>query len=171
MNRETFASLDRLWDRHFMDSAQILEYAPENVKTWIDLGSGAGFPGLVVAVLRPDIQMTLVESDSRKSIFLSETARACDLNVNVLTQRAEVVDMTADVISARALAPLKTLLELSEPLRAPNGQAIFLKGENVENELTEANRVWHITYTQHVSRVDPRGKILSITDFHRRTDT
>jgi len=163
-------TLDHVWERHFLDSAQILEFAPENTKTWIDLGSGAGFPGLAVAVLRPDIAMTLVESDRRKSVFLTETARACEIDVSVMAERAENVELTADVVSARALAPLSTLLALSEPLLAPKGHAIFLKGENVENELTEANHLWHIAHTQHVSRVDPRGSILSITDFHRRTD-
>jgi len=163
-------TLDHLWTRHFLDSAQVLDYVPDTAKTWIDLGSGAGFPGLVVAALRPDISVTLVESDRRKSVFLSETARACGLNVTVLSERAEDVALKADVVSARALAPLTDLLSLSAPLLASGGVAIFLKGENVENELTEANRLWHITHTKHDSRVDPRGSILSITDFHRRTD-
>ena len=163
-------TLDHIWTRHFLDSAQVLDYAPDTVKTWIDLGSGAGFPGLVVAALRPDISVTLVESDRRKSVFLSEAARALDLSVTVLSERAEDVEQKADIVSARALASLTDLFSLSAPLLNENGRAIFLKGENVENELTEANRLWHITHTKHDSRVDPRGSILSITDFHRRTD-
>ena len=163
-------TLDSLWTRHFLDSAQVLDHAPATAKTWIDLGSGAGFPGLVVAVLRLDIAVTLVESDRRKSVFLSETARACGLTVTVLTERAENIEQKADIVSARALAPLADLLALSQPLLTPGGTALFLKGENVENELTEANRVWHIKHTKHDSLVDPRGSVLSITDFHRRTD-
>ncbi len=164
-------TLDAVWTRHFLDSAQILDHVPAGTKTWIDLGSGAGFPGLVIAVLRPDISVTLIESDRRKSVFLSETARACGLTVSVLSERVEDVEQKADIVSARALAPLTDLLAFAQPLLGPNGVALFLKGENVENELTEANRLWHITHTKHDSVVDPRGSILSITDFSRRTDT
>ncbi len=163
-------TLDSLWDRHFLDSAQLLEYIPNNVKSWIDLGSGAGFPGLVIAIMRPDIAVTLVESDRRKSVFLTETARACNVDVTVLAERVEKIDLKADVVSARALAPLTKLLLFSEQLLHPKGQSLFLKGESVENELTEANHIWHITHTQHKSRVDPRGSILSITEFERRAD-
>ncbi len=163
-------TLNHLWNRHFLDSAQLLEYISNNVKSWVDLGSGAGFPGLVIAIMRPDIAVTLVESDRRKSVFLAETARACDVDVTVLTERAEKIDLKADVVSARALAPLTRLLSFSEQLLHPGGQSLFLKGENVENELTEANLVWHITHTKHISCVDPRGSVLSITEFQRRTD-
>lgn len=162
-------TLDHIWTRHFLDSAQLIEYAPANARTWIDLGSGAGFPGLVVAILRPDISVTLVESDRRKSVFLSEMARATNTNVTVVCERAEHIDIKADVVSARALASLSDLLKFAVPLRASEGVCLFLKGENVENELTEANHLWHIVHEQHDSRADPRGTILSITDFHRRT--
>lgn len=161
-------TLDHIWMRHFMDSAQLLDHAPAGTRSWVDIGSGAGFPGLAIAILRPDISMTLVESDRRKCVFLNEVARACDVAVGVLCDRAEAVDIKADIVSARALAPLAHLLELSQPLLAPEGRALFLKGENVENELTEANRLWHIEYTKHDSRVDIRGSVLAITDFHRR---
>jgi len=162
-------TLDHIWTRHFLDSAQLLPHVPETAKTWIDLGSGAGFPGLVIAIMRPDIAVTLVESDRRKSVFLTEAARATETDITVLCERAETLDIKADIVSARALAPLSNLLDLTEPLLNTGGNAIFLKGENVENELTDANRLWHIDYTRHESTADARGSILSITDFHRRT--
>ena len=163
-------TLNNLWTRHFLDSAQLLGHVPSGARTWVDIGSGAGFPGLVVAIMRPDIEMTLVESDRRKSVFLTEAARATGTPVSVRCDRAENVELQADVISARALAPLPDLLALSRPLLAPHGTALFLKGENVENELTDANRLWHTVYTKHVSRADPRGSVIAITEFHRRAD-
>ncbi len=162
-------TLDHIWTRHFLDSAQLLDHVPPDTKTWIDLGSGAGFPGLVIAILRPDISVTLVESDRRKSVFLSETARATKCNVDVICKRAEAIDIKGDIVSARALSSLTVLLDLARPLLSPQGVCLFLKGENVENELTEANHLWHIDYERHNSRADPRGTILSVTDFHRRT--
>ena len=102
-------------------------------------------------------------------MFLQETARATGADVSVICERAEVVDIKSDIVSARALSSLSDLLELAEPLLSPEGVCLFLKGENVENELTEANPLWHIDFKQHASRADPRGTILSITDFHRRT--
>lgn len=162
-------TLDDLWSRHFLDSAQLLEFVPDDTRSWIDLGSGAGFPGLVVAALRPDISVTLVESDRRKAIFLQETARACSVDVTVVVERAEHLDIKADIVSARALAPLVKLLEMSDSLLAEGGKCLFLKGMHVENELTEANRVWHTELTQHQSRADKRGVVLEVTRFHRRT--
>jgi len=94
-------TLDCIWTRHFLDSAQLLDHAPVNAKTWVDLGSGAGFPGLIVAILRPDISVTLIESDRRKSVFLSETARATETNVSIVCERAETIDIKANVVSAR----------------------------------------------------------------------
>lgn len=163
------SSLNALWTRHFLDSAQLLDFAPTAAKTWIDIGSGAGFPGLVIAIMRPNFDVTLVESDRRKCVFLRETARATGTDLTVLESRIEDVEQTADIVSARALAPVSKLLEWSYSLRAPGGVALFLKGENVENELTEANHLWHTEFEQHRSRTDPRGSILAVTEFHRRT--
>ncbi len=162
-------TLNHVWTRHFLDSAQLLDHVPSKAQTWIDLGSGAGFPGLVIAILRPDISVTLVESDQRKSVFLNEVARATETEVTILCQRAEDIDLKANIVSARALSSLSQLLHLADPLLLPDGVCLFLKGENVENELTEANRLWHIDHEQYDSRVDLRGTLLSVTDFHRRT--
>jgi len=151
-------TLNHVWTRHFLDSAQLLDHVP-----------GAGFPGLVIAILRPDISVTLVESDQRKSVFLNEVARATETEVTILCQRAEDIDLKANIVSARALSSLSQLLHLADPLLLPDGVCLFLKGENVENELTEANRLWHIDHEQYDSRVDLRGTLLSVTDFHRRT--
>jgi len=162
-------TLKDIWVRHFLDSAQLLDYMPATARTWIDLGSGAGFPGLVIAILRPDISVTLVESDRRKSVFLTETARACEADVTVLANRVENIDIKADIVSARALASLTNLLKMAEKIVTKDGLALFLKGEQVENELTEANQVWHISATQHASRADNSGTVLEVTGFHRRT--
>lgn len=166
-------SLGEIWARHFVDSAQLVDLAP-NVESWIDLGSGGGFPGLVVAILtaerNPDCQLTLIESDVRKCVFLREAARICGVGVSVLNMRIDAARAEAEIVSARALAPLAELLEMSEKLLLPGGRALFLKGETVEEELTKTRRFWHMELTEHPSRVDPRGTVLEITSFQRRSD-
>ncbi|MBT3710487.1 MAG: 16S rRNA (guanine(527)-N(7))-methyltransferase RsmG, partial [Gammaproteobacteria bacterium] len=114
------ASLADLWDRHILDSAQLLKICPRNIQNWLDLGSGGGLPGVVVAILAkeliPKLTMTLVESDKRKSVFLRTAIRELELNAKVLNARIEkTAPLQADVISARALAELDVLLALAEP--------------------------------------------------------
>jgi 16S rRNA (guanine527-N7)-methyltransferase len=156
------ASLDHLWSRHILDSAQILDLAPP-AATWTDLGSGGGFPGLVVAILaadeRPGLAVSLVESDARKSAFLSS---------RILTARAEdLPPLSADVISARALAPLPRLLGLAFPHLAPAGTALFSKGIQNEREVQDALADWRFTYQKHRSLTDPAAVILSIKGLSR----
>lgn len=143
-------TLPELWQRHFLDSAQLLRHAPANAQRWLDLGSGGGFPGLVVAALS-DAHVHLVESDQRKSAFLRDTAHAMGVPVTVHVKRIEAVDPAAlhqamggapQVISARALAPLKELIDLAHPLAGPDTVFLFLKGRQAEDELTEARRYW-----------------------------
>lgn len=161
-------SLPGAWDRHVLDSAQIFMLAPHPVH-WVDIGSGGGFPGLVVAILaaakRPDMRVTLIESDRRKSTFLSQAARELDLRVSVLTDRAESVSpLAADIVSARALAALTDLCWLAHRHLAPHGMAIFPKGASAETELAEARRNWMFDAELIPSYTDPLARVIKMTN-------
>lgn len=164
-------TLPELWQRHFLDSAQLLEHAPRDTTRWLDLGSGGGFPGLVIAALS-DGHVHLVESDQRKSAFLREAARAMGVQATVHVKRIEAVSATAlheamggapQVISARALAPLNDLIGLAHPLAGPETLYLFPKGRHAEDELTEARRYWTIPEADRLpSRTDPEASILRL---------
>ncbi|MBY0511656.1 MAG: 16S rRNA (guanine(527)-N(7))-methyltransferase RsmG [Rhodospirillaceae bacterium] len=156
-----------LWTRHMLDSAQLFPLIPAGTRTLVDLGSGAGFPGLVLGIMGiPGI--TLVESDQRKCSFLREAARIAGASVTVLAKRIEdIAPFPADVITARALAPVAELLAWSAPFLTKSSLFIFPKGQNVEVELTEAHKRWRITVDQRPSRTDPRGTILCIGEVSR----
>lgn len=161
-------SLGDAWDRHVLDSAQLLLDAPQ-AKHWVDFGSGGGFPGIVIAVLaqaeRPEMRVTLVESDRRKSTFLSQAARELGLKLTVLTERAEAIPpLGADIISARALAALPALCELANRHMASSGTAIFPKGAQAQSELTDARKTWHFDATLTPSHTDPLGVIIKMTN-------
>lgn len=159
-------TLPDLWARHFLDSAQLLPLAPKGAKRWLDLGSGGGFPGLVIAALGfPDVQ--LVESDQRKSTFLIEAARAMGLAVKVHTARIEVLDPAQiggiDVISARALAPLPDLLPLAARFCGPGTVLLLPKGRQAQDELTGLERYWTMKKLEQLpSATDPEARILRI---------
>lgn len=157
----------QIWDRHLLDSAQIFSLLPRNAGHWADLGSGGGFPGLVVSVLAaeaaPNLKVTLVESDRRKSVFLSEAARTLGLKVQILTQRIdEVPALSADVISARALASLDVLCGFANRHLAPDGTAIFLKGVNHAEEIAEARKHWTFDAEIHQSKTDATAVVLEM---------
>jgi 16S rRNA (guanine527-N7)-methyltransferase len=156
-----------LWMRHMLDSAQLFTLIPPGARTLVDLGSGAGFPGLVLGIMGvPGI--TLIESDQRKAAFLRESARVAGAPVTVLAKRIEdIAPFPADVITARALAPVADLLAWSQPFLTKSSLCIFPKGQNVEVELTEAHKRWRITTDQRPSRTDPRGTILCISEVSR----
>ena len=156
-----------LWGRHIADSAQLWALRPEAARTWADLGSGAGFPGLVIAALAveaaPDLSLTLVESDARKAVFLAEAARAIGVAVRIENRRIESMPpLAADVISARALAPLEVLLGLLEKHRAAGGIGLFPKGAAVHKELETAARTWRFERRLHGSITQPGAAILEI---------
>jgi len=162
------SSLPKLWTRHIADSLQILDIAPA-ARIWVDLGSGGGFPGLVLAIAladRPGTLVHLIESDSRKAAFLRAAARATRAPVKVHGERIESaakrIAGEVEIVTARALAPLPRLLELAAPLLAAGAQGIFLKGQDVDNELTQAAKSWSIQAKILPSRTDPRGKIVVI---------
>ncbi len=155
------------WSRHFLDSAQLFPLIPASARRLVDLGSGAGFPGLVLAVMgAPDVH--LVESDARKCAFLREVARVTDTPVTILNKRIEQVPgLKADVVTARALAPLEKLLVWAEPHLAPGGCCLFLKGRGAEDELTATAKEWNITPRRVPSVTDPAGLVLQLEEVRR----
>lgn len=167
------STLDNLWQRHMLDSAQIANLAPESACSWVDLGSGGGFPGLVVAILlrdRSNFKMHLVESDQRKGIFMREVIRATGAPAEVHTARIEVFaresDLKPDVVSARALATLDRIIEWAYPLFEPETIGLFLKGQGLEDELTSARKGWIFEETVIPSLSDPSGSVLQLRGLH-----
>ena len=164
IGRDTIADL---WRRHILDSAQLRAFVPDRARNMIDLGSGAGLPGLVLAILgAPGVE--LVEADSRKCAFLREAARITEAPVTLRPCRIETVSPhPVDVVTARACARLDRLLGLAEPFLAPDSECLFLKGERVGEELTLARKRWTMTPSLHQSRSDPRGVVLRLQQVAR----
>jgi 16S rRNA (guanine527-N7)-methyltransferase len=161
-------SMADVWKRHFLDSAQIAGLIPATAKTVVDLGSGAGFPGLVLATLRPELRITLIEATRKKYDFLKVVARELGLKVDIRNERIEeVAPEPFDVITARACAPLPELLSYAQRFWARGSVALFHKGQNLASELTEAHKSWRIQVEQHSSRSDPSGIILEIRELQR----
>ena len=156
-----------VWQRHLLDSAQLFPLIPKTCQSLLDLGSGAGFPGLVLGIMGiPGIE--LAEADQRKAAFLREAARVAGARVAVHARRIEDLPQKKfDVVTARALAPVAELLDLSAPFLDSESVCIFLKGQNVEVELTEAHKRWRIHVIQRASRTDPRGTIVCIDEVSR----
>lgn len=172
INLVSRASLEDVWLRHIADSAQILPLLgaaskPSARRPILDLGSGAGFPGLVLAILGAQ-HVWLVESDARKCAFLAEASRSTGAEVKIVRSRIESLEpLAACAMVARALKPLKPLLDLAQPLIAPDTLAIFLKGQDVELELTEATKYWNMDVEKTASRTSESGVILSIRGVSR----
>jgi 16S rRNA (guanine527-N7)-methyltransferase len=159
------ASLEQVWLRHFWDSAQIIEFIPPAAQSLVDLGSGAGFPGLVLAELLRDrpTRVVLYESTQRKRDFLSAVAQRLDLRVEIRGMRIEESKPEPfDVITARACAPMPKLLRYAQKFWTAGTVALFLKGQNVGVELTEAHKCWKMNIQKHASRSSPSGVVLEI---------
>ena len=166
------STLADVWSRHFLDSAQIFALAPKNALRWVDLGSGGGFPGLVVAILaleqRPELRVTLVESDQRKATFLRTVAREVGATVIVESVRVEqLTPQNADILSARALAPLAQLCGFAERHLAQTGTGVFLKGANAQQEIDEALALWRFEVQKTISKTDPSAVILTVQGIAR----
>lgn len=161
------STLADLWRRHFLDSAQLLALMPAGTRSLVDLGSGAGFPGLVLAILGvPGVE--LIEADRRKAIFLREAARITGAELIVHSCRIESVPRHAvDVVTARGCAPLDRLLPLAERFIGPRTTCLFPKGVQAEGELTAAGKAWTMIATRHPSRSDPGGTVLSLQEVVR----
>jgi len=161
-----------IWTRHFEDSAQLLDLAPDSVEHWADLGAGGGFPGLVVGIIgqaRGKLRhLTLVESDRRKAVFLRTVIRETGLDAQVIAERIEdTPPLAADVISARALAPLDDLLELSARHMAADGIALFPKGARWQKELEAARSKWNFTHRVDRSKTETGAVILTVKGVSR----
>lgn len=159
-------SLKDIWTRHILDSVQVFRCA-ESVSHWGDLGSGGGFPGMVCAIMAieaaPDTQFTLVESDQRKSAFLRNVARECGVKCTVTSRRIEAVEpLHADVLTARALADLKTLMSFCDRHLAPDGMALLPKGATWKKELADARKEWKFEAEPITSLTEPQAVILKI---------
>ena len=162
-------TLPDVWNRHILDSAQLLDLVPV-AATWADLGAGAGFPGLVLAILlkdRADSHVWLVDSLGKRCRFLQEVVDALSLRATVVNGRAEDQRLKVDVVTARALAPMDRLLGYAQPYLQRGAQGLFLKGEKAEAELIEARKVWQFDSLLSVSRSDPRGRIVSVRSLRR----
>ncbi len=160
-----------LWNRHILDSAQVYQHAPAFEK-WTDIGSGGGFPGIVMAILarekNPSATLTLIESDTRKATFLRTAARELSLTVDVVSERIEVASPTgADVVSARALGSMATLLPLLQHHLSPDGTALLMKGRRFAEELSEVSADWDFDLKQYPSITDPDSRILSLQRISR----
>ena len=162
-------TLPDVWNRHIFDSAQLLDLVPA-ASTWADLGAGAGFPGLVLAILlkdRADSHVWLVDSLGKRCRFLQEVVDALSLRATVVNGRAEDQRLKVEVVTARALAPMDRLLGYAQPYLQRGAQGLFLKGEKAEAELIEARKVWQFDSLLSVSRSDPRGRIVSVRSLRR----
>ena len=156
-----------IWTRHILDAAQLIAFAPENPRIWCDLGSGGGLPGIVIACVlaqtTPDCEVVLIESDARKAAFLTMVSRELSIKTRVLTARIEVATpVGADVVSARALAPLPLLLSYVARHLGPGGVALLPKGRNHAQEVEAARHSWHFDLHAEPGRVDPDGAILVV---------
>ena len=190
------STLDEVWHRHFADSAQLLELAlaareagpaPDSAsespqkgeKRWLDLGSGGGFPGLVLAILLaerdPAVRVTLVESDSRKAAFLGEVARKTGVAVEIRAERSEKYatqdkSQIREVVTARALAPLPKLLGLVLPYFSPRTVALFPKGRDVDSEIGEAQRMFGFDAELAPSMTDPDARVVIVRNLAVKTE-
>jgi 16S rRNA (guanine527-N7)-methyltransferase len=171
INLVSRSTLPDIWQRHFLDSAQLYPMIPNGAKTLVDMGSGAGFPGLVLAIFSaagggPDIH--LVEADSRKAAFLTEANRVLEAKATIHSRRLEsITDLQADVVTARALSPLNRLLDQAERFLKPGTNCLFLKGEKAVHELTEARKQWTMTVTETASMTHDLARILNLTEVSR----
>ena len=162
-------TLPDVWNRHIWDSAQLLTLAPA-ARTWADLGAGAGFPGVVLAILLkdvPDAHVWLIDSLGKRCRFLQAVVDELALPATVINGRAEEQTLKVDVVTARAVAAMEKLLGYAQPYLQRGAQGLFLKGEKAEVELIEARKVWHFDSDLSVSRSDPRGRIVSVRSLRR----
>ena len=167
INLVAAGDVPNLWQRHVQDCLQLAPLIPGGVLNAIDLGSGAGFPGLILAIAT-GLPFTLIEADARKAAFLREAIRLTDASATVINQRIEAAKLgKAPLLTARALAPLDTLIGLAEPFLAAGGTLLFPKGANVEAEIAMAERRWTMRVERHISQTGGGGVILRISEVQR----
>jgi 16S rRNA (guanine527-N7)-methyltransferase len=170
------STIPHLWTRHVADSLQLLDLAPQ-ARTWLDLGSGAGFPGLVLACAleeRAETAVELVESIGKKARFLREAIKLCGVRAVVHAERIEQFvprcTVVPEIVTARALAPLDVLFGWIAPLVEKGAQALLLKGQDVEAELTRASKCWKVEATLVPSKTSRDGRIVMVRALHKLPD-
>ena len=166
-------SLAEAWKRHFADSAQLFSYIPKDAKVLLDFGSGAGFPGMVLAIMAkektPYLKVRLIESIGKKTLYLKHVAEICDVRVEILNQRIETLPpQKADVITSRAMASLDQLLKYTYRFCKKNTVCIFPKGRSYADEITESQKHWTFDCRIEKNRESSEGVILIITDLHKK---
>lgn len=168
-------TLDEAWVRHFADSAQLSALIPKDTKTVMDWGSGAGFPGLVLAIMNPDVEFRMVESDERKCQFMRTVSRETSTPLSAHQDRIEKIDLpvSVDMITARALAPLDQLLDYALPWAEENPDLglLLLKGASVEDEITQAQKSFEFRVQKYQSITNPQASILHISHVHKLTQS
>ena len=162
-----------IWERHFLDSGQIIKHVEASGKRWVDVGSGAGFPGLVVALLlrdrEIDCNLVLVEKNPKKGFFLNEVIRKLNLNVEVVSDNIYTLEpLNADILTARAFSELNNLIEISFRHRKKEGLCLFLKGENYRFELDKTLNYWFFDYDVVDSLSSSSGKIIRVKKIFKR---
>lgn len=172
INMVARSTIGDVWQRHITDSAQILKHATLSADSWVDLGTGGGFPGIVVAIvaheIRPGIRVTCLESDTRKATFLRTVLRETGISAKILMDRIEKASpQQADIVSARALAPLSQLLAYAQRHLKPSGEALFQKGAEHEREIQEALETWSFQVDKIPSTTNPDAVILRIGEIER----
>ena len=164
-------TIDEAWIRHFADTVQIESNVPRETKILADLGSGAGFPGMILAILRPEIDVHLIEADERKCEFLRTVSRETDVDITVHISRIEDAYnlVSPDIITARALADLTTLLEYAWPWvkQNPALECVFLKGAQVDEELSVSRESFSFEHEKITSRTDPQGCVLKLRNISK----
>lgn len=167
INLVSSSTLEDLWRRHFLDSAQLWTLLPQGAKTLVDMGSGAGFPGMVLAIMGVDT-VHLIESDQRKCAFLREVARETGISVTVHATRIETATVCpVDVVTSRALASLDKLLDLSSRFRTEHTICLFPKGQTADIELTGAQQTWTLRTETFPSLTDANATILRLSEVRR----
>ncbi|SFR53951.1 16S rRNA m(7)G-527 methyltransferase [Yoonia tamlensis] len=166
------STVETLWERHIIDSAQIYASAPNSFEKWVDIGSGGGFPGIVVAIIgkekQPDAEFVLIESDLRKATFLRTAIRELRIPATVIADRIEVAPpQDADIVSARALSTLSTLLPYVDRHLNPAGIAILHKGKKASEEVAAARDNWRFALEDSPSLTDPHAQILVVKGISR----
>ncbi|CUH51471.1 16S rRNA (guanine(527)-N(7))-methyltransferase RsmG [Shimia marina] len=172
INLVSKSTLKDLWTRHILDSVQVLKSAPANADHWVDIGSGGGFPGLVIALMQQEPEapkkVTLIESDQRKCAFLRTVLRETGVQATVISERIEkATPQNADVLSARALADLSLLFDFAERHLKASGQAVFPKGARWEKEVETAQKSWSFECQVVKSITDPEAVILKVGEIKR----
>lgn len=177
INLSAPSTLASLWQRHILDSAQLMPLAP-HAKRWVDIGSGGGFPGAIVAILlreRTDSRIALIESNRKKTAFLQaalgEVGARAEIHAVRIEAAPDALSFSPDIVTARALAPLGALFGLAEPWLSSGARGLFHKGRDYRLEVEQSSHAWNFNLIVHPSQIEPDSVILEITDLQRAAES